>query len=152
MVNQIVTRNLLAAHGTRAARYAATPMVKRHSAAFYRLIGIIGTCMGRRTGKVREIPLFAFEDGDRLVVIGSNMSQDHEPAWVGNLRGHPEVRARVGRELRAVRAREAGGEERDRLWRLAAAGYPGYEHYARWTHRQIPVVVLEPRSLAEAAA
>lgn len=159
-------------------------MVKRHSAAFYRLVGIIGTSRvvtrlhpvayrlaggrwitgrnlgvlnvivettGRRTGRVREIPLYAFEDGDRLVVIGSNMGQDREPAWVGNLRAHPEAHVRVGRELRPVRARETAGDERDRLWRLAAAGYPGYEDYARWTHRRIPVVVLEPRDAEEAA-
>jgi deazaflavin-dependent oxidoreductase (nitroreductase family) len=85
-----------------------------------------------------------------LVVIGSNMGRDREPAWVGNLRVHPEVQVRVGRALRRMRAREVGGEERVRLWRLAAAGYPGYEHYARWTRRTIPVVVLEPRE-AEAA-
>ena len=159
-------------------------MVTRHSAAFYRLIGIIGTSRlvtrlhpvayrltggrwitgrnlgvlnvivvttGRRSGRVREIPLYAFEDGDRLVVIGSNMGQDREPAWVGNLRAHPEVHVRVGRGLRAVLAREAAGEERERLWRLAAAGYPGYEDYARRTRRRIPVVVLEPRD-EEAAA
>jgi deazaflavin-dependent oxidoreductase (nitroreductase family) len=106
---------------------------------------------GRRSGRVREIPLYAFEDGNRLVVIGSNMGQDREPAWVGNLRARPEVCVRVRRELRAVRAREAAGEERERLWRLAAAGYPGYEDYARWTHRRIPVVVLEPRD-GQAAA
>jgi deazaflavin-dependent oxidoreductase (nitroreductase family) len=159
-------------------------MVKRHSAAFYRLIGIIGTSrvvtrlhpvayrltggrwivgrnlgvlnvivvtVGRRSGRLREIPLYAFEDGDRLVVIGSNMGHDREPAWVGNLRTHADVHVRVGRELRAVRASEADGPERDRLWALAAGGYPGYEVYARRTHRRIPVVVLEPRDETEAA-
>lgn len=159
-------------------------MVKRHSAAFYRLIGMVGTSrvvtrlhpvayrltggrglvgrnlgvrnvivvtVGRRTGRTREIPLYAFEDGDRLVVIGSNMGNDDEPAWVGNLRAHPEVHVRVGRELRAVRAVETEGDERGRLWALAVAGYPGYEHYARWAHRRIPVMVLEPRAETEAA-
>jgi deazaflavin-dependent oxidoreductase (nitroreductase family) len=152
-------------------------MTTRHSAAVYRLIGIIGTsrvvtrlhphlyrltggrwlfghqlgvlnvivvATGRKTGKRREVPLFAFEDGRRLVVIGSNAGDDHEPAWVGNLRAHPDTHVLVGREERAVRARETGGEERDRLWALAARGYPGYELYARRTHRQIPVIALEP--------
>jgi F420H(2)-dependent quinone reductase len=159
-------------------------MVKRHSAAFYRLIGMIGTSrvvtrlhpvayrltggrwlvgrnlgvlnvivvtLGRRSGRTREIPLYAFEDGDRLIVIGSNMGNDREPAWVGNLRANPDVHVRVGRELRAVRASEVDGDERGRLWALAAAGYPGYELYARWAHRRIPVVVLEPRDATEAA-
>ncbi len=151
-------------------------MVKRHSAAFYRLIGAVGTSRlvsrlhphlyratggrgpvgrnfgvlnvivtmtGRRTGRVREVPLFAFEDGARLVVIGSNAGDDREPAWVGNLRANPTATVRVGREVRRMRAREAEGEERDRLWALAADGYPGYELYRQMTQRRIAVVVLE---------
>lgn len=152
-------------------------MVKRHSAAFYRLVGLVGTSRlvsrlhplayramggrglvgrnfgvlnvivtmtGRRTGRVRDVPLFAFEDGARLVVIGSNAGDDREPAWVGNLRANPTASVRVGREVRPVRAREAEGEERVRLWALAVDGYPGYELYRQMTLRRIPVVVLEP--------
>jgi deazaflavin-dependent oxidoreductase (nitroreductase family) len=105
---------------------------------------VIVETVGRRSGRVRGIPLYAFEDDDRLVVIGSNMGRDREPAWVANLRAHPSTRVRAGREVRAMRARIADGAERDRLWALAADGYPGYEDYARWTTRTIPVVVLEP--------
>ena len=50
----------------------------------------------------------------------------------------------VGREERTVRARETHGVERERLWSLAARGYPGYELYAQWTPRRIPVFALEP--------
>ena len=63
---------------------------------------------------------------------------------MGNLRAHPYARVLVGREERAVRARETDGPERDRLWSLAADGYPGYELYATWTLRLIPVIALEP--------
>lgn len=154
-------------------------MVKRHSAALYRLIGIVGTnrlvtrihpvlyrltggrwifgrnfgvlnvivvTTGRRSGRMREIPLYAFEDGDRVVVIGSNAGDDHQPAWVGNLRAAPDAHLRIGRELRPVRATEAEGEERARLWRLAVDGYPGYAVYQHRTSRPIPVVVLTPSS------
>ncbi len=41
------------------------------------------------------------------------------------------------------RARTAAGEERDRLWRLAAQQWPAYDDYAKKTDREIPVVVLE---------
>jgi deazaflavin-dependent oxidoreductase (nitroreductase family) len=105
---------------------------------------IIVTTTGRRSGKVREIPLFAFEDGPRLVVIGSYMGRPEEPAWVGNLAAHPVTTVRMGRDVRPMRARIAEGDERDRLWALAVRGYPGYEDYASWTTRRIPVVVLEP--------
>lgn len=105
---------------------------------------VIVETVGRRSGRVREIPLFAAEDGERLVVIGSNSGRDREPAWVGNLRANPDVRVRVGRDLRSMRARETEGEEREQMWALAAASYPGYEDYAAWTTRHIPVLVLEP--------
>ncbi len=108
------------------------------------VLNVIVTTTGRRTGRRREIPLYAFEDGARLVVIGSNAGDDREPAWVGNLRAFPDVRVLVGRAERSVRARETDGPERDRLWTLAARGYPGYELYAQRTHRRIPVIALEP--------
>jgi deazaflavin-dependent oxidoreductase (nitroreductase family) len=108
------------------------------------VLNVIVTMTGRRTGKLRDVPLFAFEDGPRLVVIGSNAGDDREPAWVGNLRANPHASVRVGHIVRPVRARDAEGEERDRLWALAAHGYPGYELYRQMTARHIPVVVLEP--------
>ena len=108
------------------------------------VLNVIVTMTGRRTGRLREVPLYAFVDGSRLVVIGSNAGDDREPAWVGNLRANPAASVRVGREVRRVRARETEGEERGRLWALAADGYPGYELYRQMTDRHIPVVVLEP--------
>jgi len=48
----------------------------------------------------------------------------------------------------AYRAREAQGEERERLWKLATHLYPGYDDYQRRADsagRRIPVVVCEPR-------
>jgi deazaflavin-dependent oxidoreductase (nitroreductase family) len=108
------------------------------------VLSVIVTMTGRRSGRLRDVPLFAFEDGPRLVVIGSNAGDDREPAWVGNLRANPEASVRVGRQVRRMRARESEGEERDRLWALAADGYPGYELYRQMTDRHLPVVVLEP--------
>ena len=108
------------------------------------VLNVIVVTTGRKTGRRREIPLYAFKDGGRLVVVGSRAGDDREPAWVANLRAHPDARVLVGREERAVRARETEGPERDRLWSLAAQGYPGYELYATWTRRLIPVFALEP--------
>lgn len=105
---------------------------------------VIVTMTGRKTGKVRHVPLFAFADGDRYVVIGSNAGDDREPAWVGNLRAEPTATLRVGRRTWAVRAHEAQGDERRRLWGLATQAYPGYETYRAMTDRPIPVVVLAP--------
>jgi len=130
-------------------------IVTRLHAVAYRLLGgagplgrnfgvrnVILTTTGRRTGRRREVPLYAFEDGSRVVVIGSNAG-GHEPAWIANLRANPGAHLRVGRAVRAVRAREAEPPERDRLWAMAVDGFPGYALYQEQTPRPIPVVVLE---------
>jgi len=106
---------------------------------------VILATVGHRTGRIREVPLFAFQDGDRVIVIGSNAGGPHDPGWVHNLRAEPLATVRIGREVRRVRGREAEGEERRRLWALAVDGYPGYALYQQQAGRQIPVVVLEPR-------
>ncbi|MEV6597986.1 nitroreductase/quinone reductase family protein [Actinoplanes sp. NPDC051346] len=46
----------------------------------------------------------------------------------------------------AARARTATARERPRLWRLLTAMSPSYREYQRATAREIPVVVIEPRS------
>ena len=40
-------------------------------------------------------------------------------------------------------ARTATGDERERLWKLAAQQWPAYDEYQTRTDREIPVVVLE---------
>jgi len=46
--------------------------------------------------------------------------------------------------VRRVRAREAEGPERERLWARVVRAYRGYAAYQARTSRRIPVVVLEP--------
>ena len=67
------------------------------------------------------------------------------PAWVHNLRAEPQATVTVGGEERSVTAREASGEERDRLWSLVTEAFPLYETYQRRTKRLIPLFVLEDR-------
>ncbi len=105
---------------------------------------ILLTTTGRHSGRARTAALWAYPDGHRLVVVGSNGGSRHVPAWVLNLRADPAAVAQVLRERRPVRAREAAGEEYVRLWELVNAAYPGYEAYLEWAHRTIPLVVLEP--------
>jgi deazaflavin-dependent oxidoreductase (nitroreductase family) len=77
-------------------------------------------------------------------VIASKGGATHDPLWYLNLRASPLAEVTVGPETRKVRARDAEGEERERLWRALADLYSGYDRYAQKTSRQIPVVVLEP--------
>ena len=108
-------------------------------------LNVVLMTTGRQSGQVREAPLLAFEDGDRIVVVASKNGSDREPGWVWNLRADPGARVRVGGEIRVVHAREAEGAERERLWTRAVDLYRGYDLYQAKTARRIPVIVLEPR-------
>ena len=108
-------------------------------------LNVVLVMTGRQSGQVREAPLLAFEDGDRIVVVASKNGSDREPGWVWNLRADPDARVRVGGVVRDVHAREAEGGERERLWTRAVDLYRGYDLYQAKTARRIPVIVLEPR-------
>ena len=97
---------------------------------------------GRRSGKERTTPLMFSRDGDNLVLIASVGGAPRNPAWYWNLQGG-EAEVQIGSERRRVRARDAEGEERERLWAQMVALYPNYAEYQKKTSRQIPVVVLE---------
>ena len=101
------------------------------------------TTTGRRTGQPRAVTLYAFPDGDRLVIVGSAGGDPADPAWVGNLRAEPAALVKEGKTDRAVRAREVDGPERGPLWDLVVAGFPLYATYQRRTTRTIPLFVLE---------
>ena len=100
--------------------------------------------VGRKSGKKRTHPLICMADGDGLVVVASKGGIDRHPAWYLNLKANPETDAWWHGRKRRVRARDAEGEERERLWKLMTSVYPAYEAYQRRTERRIPVVVLEP--------
>lgn len=101
--------------------------------------------VGARSGRRRTTPLLYTAVDDDLVLIASKAGAPRNPAWLHNLRAHPEVTVQVRDEVHAVRAREAGPAERDRLWALAVRTYPTYDSYRARTDRHIPVVVLTPR-------
>jgi F420H(2)-dependent quinone reductase len=100
--------------------------------------------IGRKSGKHRTHPLICTEDGENLVVIASKGGVEKHPAWFLNLMANPETTAWWKGKKRRVRAREAEGEERERLWAQMVEAYRPYESYQRRTDRRIPVVVLEP--------
>ena len=102
------------------------------------------TTNGRKSGKERTVPLLYLPDGDDLVVVASNGGTATHPTWWLNLRANPVARIEAGDRRLLVRAREAGPEERERLWPRLVEMYGGYEGYQEKTDRPIPVVILNP--------
>jgi deazaflavin-dependent oxidoreductase (nitroreductase family) len=104
--------------------------------------------IGAKSGRVRTTPLVYFTDSGNVILIASQTGKPKHPSWFHNLRANPEVELWSGGRGGTYRAREAEGEERERLWKLATQLYPGYDDYQRRADvagRRIPVVVCEPR-------
>ena len=99
---------------------------------------------GRKTGKQRTVPLLYGRDGDRYVVIASKGGDAEAPRLVSEPPGAGGRAAGRQASTVRVRARDAEGEERERLWAMMVGLYPPYAEYQQKTSRQIPVVVLEP--------
>jgi len=101
------------------------------------------TATGRRSGQPREVELYAFADGQRMVIVGSRGGSRIDPRWAENLRAEPRATIRRGGVLTAVRAREVDGDERAHLWRLVCEAFPMYASFQRKTQRTIPLFVLD---------
>jgi deazaflavin-dependent oxidoreductase (nitroreductase family) len=81
-----------------------------------------------------------------FAVVASNAASERVPGWWLNVQASPDTEATVGDGWLAVRAREATEPERAELWPRFVAMYRGYDHYKEIATREMPVVVLEPRS------
>ena len=112
-----------------------------------RLLGspvLLLTTTGRKSGRPRTIPLLYLPAGETLVVVASNGGTAGDPAWWLTLEDDPEANVEVGGRKLRVRAEEAEGEERRRLWEQLVRMYGAYQQYQERTDRRIPVVVLYP--------
>ena len=108
------------------------------------------TTTGRRSGRPRDVILFYYEDGGNLVSMAMNGWQAPEPAWWLNLRTDPHALVELaGGERRAVLARAAAGEERERLWRRWQELDADLDSHAARRPCETAVVVFEPRPDAE---
>jgi F420H(2)-dependent quinone reductase len=101
---------------------------------------------GRKSGKLFTVPLLYLRDGQDLVVVASQGGLPNHPQWYRNLVACPDTIAQIGGERRGVRALTAGAQQRSRLWPRLVELYADFDTYQSWTEREIPVVVLRPRS------
>ena len=99
---------------------------------------------GARSEKLHKTPLMRVEHDGNYVVVGSKGGAPKHPAWVHNLRAHPEVEVWDGPARGDFVARELEPSERPAWWERAVAAYPPYAEYQKKTSRTIPVFVLEP--------
>jgi deazaflavin-dependent oxidoreductase (nitroreductase family) len=107
---------------------------------------VVFTLRGRRSGKLRKVPLMRVEHDGRYAMVASKGGAPEHPGWYHNITASPEVSVQDGPTVIDGKARELEGAERDEWWARAVEVYPTYAQYQRKTDRLIPVLVVEPRA------
>ena len=103
---------------------------------------VLLTTVGVRTGQLRTTPMMFHPDGERLLVVASNVGAERHPDWYHNLVANPRVTVEVGVEKYEAVAAPLEGEERDRFWTMLKQTYPFFADHDTSTSREIPVVAL----------
>ena len=104
------------------------------------------TVVGRKTGKVRKIPLLYLKQGDEIVMTASKGGMSKLPVWYHNVVAADTVQIQVGAEKRSYTMREATPQEEEPLWPQLEAMYPDYKEYRARVDgvRHIPVLIFTP--------
>lgn len=103
---------------------------------------VLLTTVGRRTGARRTTPMMFHRDGDRLLVIASNMGAARHPDWYLNLVAQPRVTVELDGESYDGVAAPLEGAERERSWAELKRTYPFFVDHEAATERAIPVVSI----------
>jgi deazaflavin-dependent oxidoreductase (nitroreductase family) len=98
--------------------------------------------VGRVSGKERSIPIAYFDYEGKYLIVASNWGKDKNADWYLNLMKSPHARLEINGKLVSVTAREAQGEEYDRLWKFATKRHPQYLDYQKMTARHIPLILF----------
>lgn len=105
---------------------------------------VLITTKGAKSGKPRKASLAFMWQGDNMIIIASKGGAAHHPGWYHNLKADPRVVVQYRSAIEDRRAREAVGEERDKLFEMMAAEFSNFSAYqVRAGNRKIPVMVLE---------
>jgi F420H(2)-dependent quinone reductase len=105
-------------------------------------IGLL-TTTGRRSGRNRTVPIVYLDDGSRFLVVASNSGFDAPPAWLLNLRVHPNAEMRIRAGVERVLARELTDLEREEVWARLLEHNAMWGAYQSCTDRQCAAVALE---------
>lgn len=107
---------------------------------------VVFTMRGAKSGKLRRVPLMRVEHDGVYAVVASKGGAPEHPAWYHNITANPEVEVLDGTASHDGVARQIEGAERDEWWERAVQAYPPYAEYQTKTDRQIPVLLVDPKS------
>ena len=98
---------------------------------------------GAKSGAERMAVVTYTRDADRYVIAASKSGAPTNPDSYYNLIANPEATVEAGGETFRVRATEATGAKRQRLYDQHAQERPEFRDYPSKTTRVIPVFTLE---------
>ncbi|MEM7469423.1 MAG: nitroreductase/quinone reductase family protein [Pseudomonadota bacterium] len=101
---------------------------------------------GAKSGRSLNIPLMYVPHGDDVLLVASQGGNDKHPVWYYNLIKHPEISIEHRGEITERIARLASAEEKPELWPVCDQAYAPFADYRRFTEREIPIFVCEPRT------
>jgi len=102
------------------------------------------TTLGRRSGEWRRTPLLAAPLGShQWAIAGSNAGQEKVPAWVHNLRAHPEGRIEINGVTNPATFTELAGQERTDAYARLVQMWKAYAMYESNAGRLIPVFRID---------
>jgi deazaflavin-dependent oxidoreductase (nitroreductase family) len=101
---------------------------------------------GAKSGERRRAILNYSRDGNAYVVAGSANGAPEDPAWIANVRAHPDVKVEIGKRTLDASASVTDGADRERLWNAHVAELPFFAEYPAKAGRTIPMVRLTPRT------
>ena len=90
---------------------------------------VLVTTTGARSGKPRRASLAFMWQGEDMVVVASKGGAPRHPGWYYNLKSDPRVRVQYAGMVEERVAREAIGEERDRLFETMAGIFSNFGAY-----------------------
>jgi len=97
---------------------------------------------GAKSGKERTTPLLYMKEGEDLVIVASRGGSQANPAWLFNLRAHPDTTVQVGKDKFRVRAEELDSAARAEVWPRLVKLFPDFDAYQARADREIPVIRL----------
>jgi deazaflavin-dependent oxidoreductase (nitroreductase family) len=124
--------------------YLANPDGRSTGAGPSGLPTLLLTCLGRKSGEKRTVPLVFLQNGEDMVIVGSLAGYDKHPTWYLNISANPTCWVQLDRRKMTAVARDATDEERKALWPKLTALFPVWGYFQNQTDRPFPIVILSP--------
>ena len=98
------------------------------------------TSTGRKSGKLRTVPIACYPYKDTVVVSASNSGMERHPAWYLNMQSNPRVKVQLGQEVFEAMAEPVPAEERESVWATVVKINKHQGEYLAMVEREIPLV------------